>query len=171
MLNTSVAPTPRFSPNFGQRTQHEQTWGRYLTRALVALTLAGCATGPSDTPSTGRYELDVVGQPSPWGGNWRASGTMVLTFATADSLAGRFEMPHYRPNLAGARIGEGIVLFALSDAYPGDGQPFTYPEDQGVVFLLLRPIAGGFECIEAHFIRDWAGHVIPATCTIQREGR
>jgi hypothetical protein len=56
---------------------------------VLALTLAGCidGDGPGDLPPLGRYAFTFESQ------RFDAAGELILTYATEDSLAGRFDAP------------------------------------------------------------------------------
>ena len=101
-----------------------------LALSGVLLALAGCGDeGPSDTlPQVGRYAYTFQGfntsiEPIQF------AGALVLTFVSEDSMAGRWEVPGYNPNLFdGRRFTDHWFLMATApeegvashDVFPGD---------------------------------------------------
>ena len=78
---------------------------------LLAVTLLAACSGGTDVsvdqPRLGRYsyQFEATGL--------NASGTMVLTYAAPDSIAGRFEVPGYTPVFdLGNRNGSAYIVYA-----------------------------------------------------------
>ncbi len=112
---------------------------RILSGAVLALHLVGCggdSTGLEDGfPPFGKYSYHFDA------GGLEASGTLVVTYTSEDSIAGRFEVPGFE-----SRFGLG---FLNGDAYVVYG----YPDRGGIAITRLRPDEDlGLFCEEARYL-------------------
>jgi len=128
---------------------------RKVAAAAIGLAALACgggdATGPTDAPPLGRYSYSFDA------GGITASGTMILTYATADSIAGHFDVPQYDGRFAlGFRNGTAYLVYA-------------YPNLGGTAIQRLTPTAGGLACGSASYFVD-LGDSRPGTCATAYEG-
>ena len=110
-------------------------WMAWIALAVCVVLLAlllGCSGGdgtePSPVPRVGRYNYDFSAR------GLAASGVMVVSFASADSIAGHFEVAGYE-----ARMALGFWNMTAFVVY-------GFPDQGGIVQHRLAPDAAGFFC-------------------------
>lgn len=131
---------------------------RRLAPALL-LALAACSGGTDtatpEPPALGRWAYSATVPTQTVGGSRSVTATLTLTYATADSVAGRWESTLYesQPAELGFRNADAYVLTA-------DGRIGS-----GIVFVTHRLTGGGraLGCAGTHHRAD--GNV-PFACTL-----
>lgn len=127
---------------------------RYTTHLLTGLLLAACGDsgGPADQGTrVGRYAYQFSAQ------GLTASGTMVLTYATADSIAGHFEVSAYTPEFS--------LGFKNQDAYV----VYAHPTAGGLAQHRMRPEGSELVCEQAQYFVDF-GDIRSGTCSTTYQG-
>lgn len=113
-----------------------------LGGVLLTLGLLGCgrdSTGlDGGVPRLGNYSYEFDA------GGLEASGTLILTFASEDSIAGRFEVTGFE-----STFGLG---FLNVDAYV----VYAYPDQGGIAITRLRPDEDlGLFCEEGRYLVEF----------------
>jgi hypothetical protein len=130
---------------------------------LAALALAACSDGGTDPaptpPALGRWAYTATVPTQTVGGSRAVTATLTLTYASADSIAGRWESTLYASQAA--QLG-----FRNTDAYvlTADGRPGT-----GLVFVTHR-LTGGGQALGCSGIHHRTDGNVPFACTLTYVG-
>jgi hypothetical protein len=128
----------------------------HLLMILMLFLLPSCSGGDNlgpgnGVPRLGRYAYTFSAQ------GLQASGVMRLTYATADSIAGQFEVTGYRPTFdLGFRNQDSYVVYA-------------HPSGGGIAQHRLRPTGSELTCESAQYFISFSD-LRPGSCSTTYQG-